>query len=637
MKALAVIALMTLCSCWQPAATQYALHVHPKDPARNELCYRQVTEQAVPAVTTNGATDSNKADGANKAPAARPPGTGASDLKGSISVRARILGTPPTEVPVENYTVVNEKELKEERKLLFADDTAFYRDGDNTALLANVAKLQVATAKYRTLLQRAATAAGAPGDEPLAQWWDTRAASISDAPSGRDPNSRLDQTIQAVNDAVNSDAAAKLTALRDSLEQVHASIDKQFLSARLPLQLDDDTLALVRKRALAIEGRLVTWQAQLDVATTSQDDALQICNTLSTGYIIRRNVTLTNAAGKAQTAPPETYLRVLQGTQTIVYPPNLIGYTPNLDPDVVVMVSERQRDQGCREIALPSVIRRLAEQQRIIDELDLSLTLSDRDADGKKTTADADNAPADTDKAAAGADDAKAAAASAGKDTADAVTPTTPPSCSKTSDRLLEALEDIKTCVREGIEARLLTQLRDARVRLAPLNLDHDARVEIAIRVTRQGTTLGPDETATPVDIEERVVIRAVKQGVTFSVAPQFAMVKRWSDVRSASSTEVPSNFKPAAGATFSVRYRRLNKMSDWYIPSLGIAAHLVDFDPNQPIEVGAGPCLGVLDDHIHGGIGWNLAVSDNRTYVWLSLDFLRASDTFAALFGGGK
>ena len=96
MKALAVIALMTLCSCWQPAATQYALHVHPKDPARNELCYRQVTEQAVPAVTTNGATDSNKADGANKAPAARPPGTGATNDWSCGAAAAQPLHVPST-------------------------------------------------------------------------------------------------------------------------------------------------------------------------------------------------------------------------------------------------------------------------------------------------------------------------------------------------------------------------------------------------------------------------------------------------------------------------------------------------------------------------------------------------------------
>lgn len=96
MKALAVIALMTLCSCWQPAATQYALHVHPKDPARNELCYRQVTEQAVPAVTTNGATDGNKTAGAKNAPDARAPGTGATNDWSCGAAAAQPLHVPST-------------------------------------------------------------------------------------------------------------------------------------------------------------------------------------------------------------------------------------------------------------------------------------------------------------------------------------------------------------------------------------------------------------------------------------------------------------------------------------------------------------------------------------------------------------
>lgn len=75
MKTLAAIALVTLCGCWQPAATQYALHVHPQDPARNELCYRQVSDESVPATVATAA-------GSTKAPAPatdRAPGTGATN------------------------------------------------------------------------------------------------------------------------------------------------------------------------------------------------------------------------------------------------------------------------------------------------------------------------------------------------------------------------------------------------------------------------------------------------------------------------------------------------------------------------------------------------------------------------------
>jgi hypothetical protein len=75
--------------------------------------------------------------------------------------------------------------------------------------------------------------------------------------------------------------------------------------------------------------------------------------------------------------------------------------------------------------------------------------------------------------------------------------------------------------------------------------------------------------------------------------------------------------------------------MLDWVFPSVGLAVYAVDFDPATSLELGVGPSIGLLDEHIHAGIGWNLSVGDHRQFWWVSLDFLRASDTFAALFGG--
>jgi len=73
MKALAVIALMTLCNCWQ------------------------VTEHHVPAaVTTNGTTDGNKTAGAKKAPDARAPGTGATNDGSCGAAAAHPLHVPST-------------------------------------------------------------------------------------------------------------------------------------------------------------------------------------------------------------------------------------------------------------------------------------------------------------------------------------------------------------------------------------------------------------------------------------------------------------------------------------------------------------------------------------------------------------
>ena len=70
--------------------------------------------------------------------------------------------------------------------------------------------------------------------------------------------------------------------------------------------------------------------------------------------------------------------------------------------------------------------------------------------------------------------------------------------------------------------------------------------------------------------------------------------------------------------------------------PSVGIAAFAVDFDPRTTLEVGVGPSVGYFNDLVHIGMGWNLSVDDHRRYYFISLDFLRASETFGTLFGGG-
>jgi hypothetical protein len=161
-------------------------------------------------------------------------------------------------------------------------------------------------------------------------------------------------------------------------------------------------------------------------------------------------------------------------------------------------------------------------------------------------------------------------------------------------------------------------------VRLSTLDVHHGDRVEIIVRITRPGTSLRADEAPGTVDIEERALIRVTEAGITFHSSPQFALIKRISDVRVASASEVPSNYKPAGGFVFGARLRTLRPMLDWVFPSVGLAVYAVDFDPATSLELGVGP-----------RIGWNLSVGDHRQFWWVSLDFLRASDTFAALFGG--
>lgn len=65
------------------------------------------------------------------------------------------------------------------------------------------------------------------------------------------------------------------------------------------------------------------------------------------------------------------------------------------------------------------------------------------------------------------------------------------------------------------------------------------------------------------------------------------------------------------------------------------MAAHIPDFDPRNSLEIGLGPGIGLLDDHLHAGLAWDLSVPDHRQYWWISLDFLRTEKTFSHLFGG--
>lgn len=96
MKAVAVIALMTLCSCWQPAATQYALHVHPQDPAQNELCYRQVSDESVPATVAKKPKQAKQAKPADATADDRAPGTGATNAWSCGAAAAQPLHVPST-------------------------------------------------------------------------------------------------------------------------------------------------------------------------------------------------------------------------------------------------------------------------------------------------------------------------------------------------------------------------------------------------------------------------------------------------------------------------------------------------------------------------------------------------------------
>lgn len=511
-------------------------------------------------------------------------GEGVKDLQGSISVRARILGPTPTEVPVENYTVVNDKELKEERKLLMADDTDFFRDPAHRKLVERVGELQRFTTEYRGLLESTALMGlrSLYGEDDVKSWF--AGASLPAAFSRQPDSAAVTTAVALVRRSLDDEATARVKALLQSIDQVQADINTLFLASDLASQLTDGGLSLMQSETLGLISTLTELRARLDTTLAADATTLDACATKFTGYLVKQEVVAKDDKGADVKLPANEYFRVDNATlPRIVFPPVFEGLTVNIKAQLraLELVNVDDQDGYCYPRVIPSVVGRLRRQLETV--LDLEKSLQD------------------------------------------------PPGS------VLARIDAMKKAIRQGIEGRLLRDVRDARVKMSTLDLRHGDRLEIIVRVSRQGTTLRAGDSRSTIDLEERIVIRAVDQGVSFATSPQFVLIKRASDLRTPTTTESPSNFKPAAGVLFNMRLRTLNATLDWVIPSIGLAAHVADFDPANSLEIGIGPGIGLLDDHVHAGMGWDLSVNDNRRYWWVSLDFLRASETFSGLFGGGK
>lgn len=511
------------------------------------------------------------------------------DLQGSISVRARILGATPTEVPVENYTIVNDKELKEERKLLFADDTDFFRDAAHQKLLEDLNRLQRATTEYKALLEATGVVALKdlyPSDD-VRKWFENNQRLPGTFAQNVGTETILAATAN-MRRAVGDDSTTRLKALLAALDDVRQDVTGLFVLSSTAFQLRDDELRQLQATANSLIASLVSTRSSLELSLPSSVMAvLDPCATKGAAYFIKKDdVVAKDDKGADIKIPMREYIRVdAQKPPRIVFPPTFEGLVLDAKAQAASLDPVNEPDANvCYARVVPVIGDRLRAQLRTVEVLETNLQPTKEHENG-----------------------------------------------------VLYSIENMKAQLRQGIEKRLGRAVRDARVRLATLDIHQNDVVELIVRVSRQGTSLHSDDTRGTVDVEERVLLRVVEKRLTFSTSPQFALIKRMSDVRMASATEVPSNFKPAAGVVFAARVHALNRVYDWLIPSLGISAHVADFDPTTSLELGLGPSLGLLDEHIHLGMGWNLAVSDNREYWWISLDFLRTSETFAALFGGGK
>ncbi len=116
--------------------------------------------------------------------------------------------------------------------------------------------------------------------------------------------------------------------------------------------------------------------------------------------------------------------------------------------------------------------------------------------------------------------------------------------------------------------------------------------------------------------------------------------VKRISEVVDTAGNPVnPSNFKPAPGGSMVLTYQPVGGVTKKLFCSfgLGLNASLVNFDLGKDFQLGIGPVFYYLNRSIGVGYGWDLNTTVKREYWFLSLDFLKAFDTFSALFQGQK
>lgn len=90
------------------------------------------------------------------------------------------------------------------------------------------------------------------------------------------------------------------------------------------------------------------------------------------------------------------------------------------------------------------------------------------------------------------------------------------------------------------------------------------------------------------------------------------------------------SNFTGAAGASLLWSPRPRPRFDAWYLttirslrPSFGFNVSYLDFDEKKELEIGAGVVIGLFDNAIHVGRGWNLNYDgDDRSYFFLGFSF---------------
>lgn len=475
-------------------------------------------------------------------------------LGGTLTIRARLLRDPPTEVAVENYTAVNDKQLKQEQHALLATDTQLFRDVNGADLQRQYAELIVAAGDFVPSLDRVERIFG-------------------DATTGPARQSFSDSDFDAFRLAID-DLRFKRQALSNDLATITTAVDEGVLQSPLMERLGATVHDQVEEELGKVRGDLLRWQVVLgsDIDTSGY-------------FMCRKQLYQTDADvtvkvdKKAKKIPKGTILE-FDADGKIATPVEFAGVDYN---DLGKALSSTSTiDVACAAPLVKTALDKMVVYRATLSEI--------------------------------------------------------------STQQHFEQIESARKELRGEIRKLLSNDVRDARINVGALDASHDERLEVTIRVVTPGaSTLTGDgkssgDESGDLELVETITFRIADVGWSHSIAPQFALIKRLSDVRSPTESEVPSNFKPAAGAMLSFRYRTRSRASDWLIPSVGIAAFAVDFDPRQSFELGAGVGLGWLNEYVHAGLGVSLFADGKRGFGWISLDFAKTVDTFSTLFqGGGK
>jgi len=547
------------------------------------------------------------------------------ELGGSVSVRARLMRNPVVELPVQNFTTVTDKELKKETVLLLPTQGSLFRDdkyhkdvqsqlsGTQSAAtqLAGFIKLQMLP-----LFDQFSSGASASGFSALKTAQD------------KDYSTALSTLIDGINqvDTLRTSTRDKLTHLRDTIKDLF--LDGEFVS-----DLRNDSFADMKRIAREQMDSLDELDVRLGADDTQYLKALTQCvSNPNLAYQITADTSTYAIAQDVGVKGKEAQRRLHSGdvifaakedkALRILDPRDLEGMV--IDPKNAVAKDRQTGVLLCAGPVLANLYQKLTSDAAAARDISVEIA---------RPAAAAARVACETDKSVM----------QRVQESQPAAVSTRPPNeatvMSDAKSGISDAIDSMECIVKNDILDNLARRIHDARIRLGENELVHGDMVSVIVSISVppigfSRATLG--SSPEPTVIEERFTLRVIDRGWSFSTRPQFALIKRQSDVQTGTDKDSPSNFKPAPGVLLNFRYRTNSRRSEWLIPSVGIAAFAVDFDPAKTFELGIGPSVGILNDFVHAGFGADLSADAHRSYFFVSLDFLKTFDTFSTLFGGG-